>query len=237
MIEDIIDLTTQSSKVETSNTEKNKREQIEKTEEIYETDSRNSLEDSLWALNENTCEGSGIYKAKIASVSLPGESKEARIKFVEGTIYRSKHISKVEECFIKGNSWVVISFDCHKGIKILKEKLKEKEIEWYNIIFEDYEVLERKSPKNSKHIKASDKDTKGKANNLRVTRKVVEEEDIKVKRERQAQKELEEVYERRKEKTAQDYKRRTCSEEKQSLRNKYLVGKEEINYIKDTITV
>ena len=98
-------------------------------------------------------------------------------------------------------------------------------------------MLERKSPKNSEHIKASDKDTKGKANNLRVIEKVVEEEDIKVKRERQAQKELEEVYKRRKEKTAQDYKRRTCSKEKQSPRNKYLVGKEEINYIKDTITV
>src|SRR5437868_5929790 len=48
MIEDTIDLTTQSSKVETSNTRKSKRKQIEKTEESYETNDRNSLEDSLW---------------------------------------------------------------------------------------------------------------------------------------------------------------------------------------------
>src|SRR5437868_1666151 len=112
---------------------------IDSTCVCYEKPGRNSLEDSLWAPNENTCEGKRTYRAKIASVSLPGESREERIKFVRGTIYRSNHISKIEECFIKGNTWVVISFDCLKGIELLKERLNKKKSEWYKVLFEEHE--------------------------------------------------------------------------------------------------
>ena len=97
----------------------------------------------MWAPNENNCEKPGLYEAKIAAVSLPGNSKEERIRFVEGTIYRSKHISKIKECFAKGNAWIVISFDCLKGLEILKKKLKKKEIEWYKVIFDEYKKQEK----------------------------------------------------------------------------------------------
>jgi len=60
---------------------------------------------------------------------IPGNTKEERIKFVEGTIYKNKHISKIEEYFIRGNAWIIISFDCRKGLEILKERIREKEIE------------------------------------------------------------------------------------------------------------
>ena len=60
---------------------------------------------------------------------LPDNTKEERIKFIAGTIYKNKYISKIEEYFIRGNSKVIISFDYHKRLEILKEKIKEKEIE------------------------------------------------------------------------------------------------------------
>ena len=101
----------------------------ENIEELYLEPYRNKLEDSLWAPNENTCKGLGEYKAKITSISLPGENREERIKFVRGTLHKSNHITKIEENFIKGNLWIVISFDCQKGIDILKEKLERKGVE------------------------------------------------------------------------------------------------------------
>jgi hypothetical protein len=96
-----------------------------------------SLESSAWAPKESTCSEPGEYTAKIAAALLPGETKEERLKFVKGTLYRSSHITNIEEGFAKGNPWIVISLDCLKGVEILKAKLKSKEIEWYNVIFED----------------------------------------------------------------------------------------------------
>ena len=97
----------------------------------------------MWAPNKNVCEKLGLYEAKIVAVSLPGNSKEEHIRFVEGTIYRSKHISKIKECFAKGNAWIVISFDCLKRLEILKKKLEKKEIEWYKVIFDEYKKQEK----------------------------------------------------------------------------------------------
>jgi hypothetical protein len=113
-----------------------------------------SLEDSTWAPKESTCKEIGEYKAKIAAALLPGDTKEERLKFVKGTLYKSSHITKIEECFTKGNPWMVISLDCRKGVEILKEKLKKKEIEWYNVIFEDPQaksgILAEEKPRESK---------------------------------------------------------------------------------------
>ena len=139
ILENTEDLPERESQREMKSRKEQQRKQTEPREVCYEEPGRNSLEDSLWAPNENTCEGKGTYRAKIASVSLPGESREERIKFVRGTIYRSNHISKIEECFIKGNTWVVISFDCLKGIELLKERLNKKKSEWYKILFEEHE--------------------------------------------------------------------------------------------------
>ena len=122
---------------DTNNMKDHWKNQLDFTEKDCREPYRNSLEDSLWAPKEDTCREKGEYTAKIASIALPGETSEERIKFVRGTLYRSKHISLIEEHFIKGNLWVVISFDCLKGVEILKERLRKKSNEWYNILFEE----------------------------------------------------------------------------------------------------
>ena len=129
ILEDIEDTPLGTSQLEINDTKEYWRKQINHAVTTYKEPSGSLLEDNVWAPNENLCEKLGLYKAKTAAVSLLGNSKEEHIKFVEGTIYRNKHISKIEKCFIKGNSWVVISFDCLKGLKSLKEKLEKKEIE------------------------------------------------------------------------------------------------------------
>jgi hypothetical protein len=131
------------------------RRQLEHAVATHKEPRGSNLEASLWAPNENTCEKIGVFKARIAAVPLPGETKEERIKFVEGTLYRSKHISKIEECFYKGNTWIEISFDCLKGVEILKEKLKKKEIEWYKVLFEEHNIKLNKERKEETHNKKS----------------------------------------------------------------------------------
>jgi hypothetical protein len=131
------------------------RRQLEHAVATHKESRESNLEASLWAPNENTCEKIGVFKARIAAVPLPGETKEERIKFVEGTLYRSKHISKIEECFYKGNTWIEISFDCLKGIEILKKKLKKKEIEWYKVLFEEYNIKPNKERKEEAYNKKS----------------------------------------------------------------------------------
>jgi hypothetical protein len=138
---------------ETLDKEKSKEKQIELTRDSLNELKGDSLEASAWAPNENTCKDIGEYRAKVAAALLPGDTSEERTKFVKGTLHRNSHITKIEECFTLGNPWVIISFDCHKGVEILKEKLKEKEIEWYKVIFEE-DQLKAKGPK-EKRIKES----------------------------------------------------------------------------------
>lgn len=138
-LENIEDSSGKLTQKEAMDTQEHRKNQQEHTETEHIENYKSTLEDSLWAPNEDTCRKMGDYKAKIVSVSLPGETSEERVKFVRGTLYRSKHIKKIEEKFIKGNTWVVISFDCQKGIEILKEKLKKKGNEWYKVLFEECE--------------------------------------------------------------------------------------------------
>ena len=83
--------------------------------------------------------------------------KEECIKFVEETIYKNKHISKIEEYFIRGNAQVIISFDCHKRLEILKERIKKKEIKQYKVLFEEDELEKNYKPtsdsKQSKNVR------------------------------------------------------------------------------------
>jgi hypothetical protein len=123
------------------------RRQLEHAVATHKEPRGKNLEASLWAPNENTCKDIGIFKARISAAILPGESKEERIKFVEGTLYKSKHICKIEELFYKGNTWIEISFDCLKGAEILKNKLETKEIEWYKVLFDNDNMKTEKKTK------------------------------------------------------------------------------------------
>ena len=126
-----------TSQLEINCTKEYWKKQVEHAVSTYKETRGTSLEDSEWAPNENTCEGQGEFRAKIAAFSLPRQSKEERIKFVRGTIHKNYHISTIEESFIKGNFWIVITFDYLKRRQIMKEKLKKKEIEQYKVIFEE----------------------------------------------------------------------------------------------------
>jgi hypothetical protein len=95
------------------------------------------LEASIWAPKEETCENKGLFKAKIFAATVPGDSKDIRVKFVRNTLPRSSHIHKIEESFIKGNAWIIITFDCFKGFDLLKTRIRKKEIEWYRVIFDE----------------------------------------------------------------------------------------------------
>src|SRR5438270_14085820 len=83
ILEDIEDAPLGTSQLEINNTKEYWKKQIDHAVTNYKEPIGNSLEDSVWAPNEHSCEKPGLYKAKIASVSLPGNSKEERIKFVE----------------------------------------------------------------------------------------------------------------------------------------------------------
>src|SRR5437868_12197196 len=83
ILEDIEDAPLGTSQLEINDTKEYWRKQIDHAVTTYKEPSGNVLEDSVWAPNKNSCEKLGLYKAKIAAVSLSGNSKEERIKFVE----------------------------------------------------------------------------------------------------------------------------------------------------------
>ncbi len=159
ILEDIDNAPLGTSQLEINDTKEYWKRQIDYAVANYKEPKGIALEDSVQAPNESTYENAGEYKAKVASVVLPGNTKEERIKFVEGTIYKNKHISKIEEYFIRGNAWVIISFDCHKRLEILKERIREKEIEQYKVIFEEDESQKNyKSTSDNKQSKNMEKE-------------------------------------------------------------------------------
>src|SRR5205807_2463327 len=113
------------------------RKQLEHAVATYKKPRGSSLEESEWAPDKDRCEEIKECTARIAAFTVPGETKEERIKFVKGTLYRSSHIKKIEECFYKSNFWIVITFDCLKGLEEVKARIAKKEIEWYKVIFEE----------------------------------------------------------------------------------------------------
>jgi hypothetical protein len=113
------------------------RKQLEHAVLIHKEIRGSSMEESDWAPNKNICQDIGICTAKIAAYTVPGETKEERIKFVKGTLHKNEHIKGIEELFSKSNSWIVITFDCRKGKEEMKERILKKEVEWYKVIFEE----------------------------------------------------------------------------------------------------
>ena len=104
-----------TSQLEINCSKEYQKKQIEHAVSTHKEVRGTAIEDSEQAPNKNICKGQEEFKVKIAAFSLLRKSKEERIKFVRGTLHKSNHITKIEEKFIKGNLWVVISFDCQKG--------------------------------------------------------------------------------------------------------------------------
>jgi hypothetical protein len=139
ILEDTEDVPLGTSQKEINDPKEYWRKQIDHAVATYKEPRGSSLEASTWAPNVNTCEDKGHYKAKVFASTLPGDTKEERVKFVKGTLPKNNHISKIEEQFIKGNAWITISLDCQKGFNLLKERINKKNVEWYRVIFEETE--------------------------------------------------------------------------------------------------
>src|ERR1043165_2937566 len=103
------------------------------------------LEDSLWSPKNRTCDKRLSFKAKIPSFKVPGETKEYRINYMKWVLRGNKHIKSIEEEFQKGNSWVVVDFDCEYSRRTLSELIKKKEGDWCNLIPEEVKITEVKS--------------------------------------------------------------------------------------------
>ena len=95
ILEDIDNAPLGTSQLEINDTKEYWKRQIDHAVANYKEPKGTALEDSVWAPNESTCKNAGEYKAKVASVVILGNTKEERIKFVEGTIYKNKYISKI----------------------------------------------------------------------------------------------------------------------------------------------
>ena len=76
ILEDIEDAPLGTSQLEINNTKEYWKKQINHAVTNYKKPSGSSIEDSVWAPNKNDCKKPGLYKAKIAAVSLPKTQKK-----------------------------------------------------------------------------------------------------------------------------------------------------------------
>jgi hypothetical protein len=102
-----------------------------------------SLKASIWAQLKDKCQNKRTCYAKIAAITVPGETKEIREKVVSFILHGNEHIKKIEEVFRNGNTWINIEFDCEKGRNLAVEKAEKKE-EWLRLIIDENIVQENK---------------------------------------------------------------------------------------------
>src|SRR5437773_7741929 len=155
----------------------------ESEDDILLADSDSSLERSIWAPNKDRYEEKRTLKAKVAAIKVLGNNPKHREKSLRWSIGKNVHLKKVSEKFENGNLWCIVTFDCMKGYEEAKQKLEnnKEEYEQANLILEEdieEETLE-KAIKNSNTSNSA--------------------QEFKRKREEQAEKELKEVFLRRKE--------------------------------------
>ncbi|HXF29643.1 MAG TPA: RNA-binding protein, partial [Chlamydiales bacterium] len=104
-----------------------------------------SLDDSVWSLQNRTCDGNTSYKARIIAYKVPGETKDYRINYIKWVLRGSKHIKSVTEEFHSGNNWIVADFDCEHSRKTATECAQKKEGDWCKFVFEEMSAKEEGS--------------------------------------------------------------------------------------------
>jgi hypothetical protein len=147
----------------------------------------NSLNKSMWAPRKESCVNKKDILSRVAAINVDGENYEHREKSLRWLLRENKHIKKITEKFTNGNLWCMITFDCEKGYEEAKEKLENPK--------EEYERLrlfsENNNGEGSKRLSTKTQAVPtSQKNNI-------------VKREKQAEKELKEIFKQRKEKSPQ----------------------------------
>ena len=62
------------------------------------------LKQSIWILDNRLCDNEELATARIPTYNVPEGTKEERIGIVKWMLNVNRHLIKVEEVFIKGNS-------------------------------------------------------------------------------------------------------------------------------------
>jgi hypothetical protein len=178
---------TKEEEISTTNREQQYTTSEESEEDILPAESDSSLERSIWAPSKDKCERKGTIRAKVAAIKVLGNNEKHRERSLRWSIGRNVHLKNISEKFEHGNLWCIVTFDCLKGYEEAKEKLgnKKEEYEQANLLLEENE-----EQKELNEI-VEDQDTR----NL-----TQEGQETKREREKQAEKELKEVFVRRGEK-------------------------------------
>src|ERR1043165_1344028 len=166
-----------SSAEEEERKKRHKREEEEILQQIDVTEV--PLEQSIWAPDNRPCDNEEPATARIPTYNVPGGTKEKRIGMVKWMLNANRHLIKVEEVFVKGNSWIVVSFDCKRGRKEAIDRLNKKDEGWFKMISDETKSrVENKEGLDNEQDKSR---TKTKQN--KESRKEEGIEDIRLKQE------------------------------------------------------
>ena len=182
LMEDIKEIQEEESKSLNSNQQcistKETEEEIMLTEE-----SDSSLNKSIWAPSKDRCESKGNIRAKVAAIKVLGDNAKHREKSLRWSIGRNVHLKKISERFELGNLWCILTFDCRKGYEEAKKSIetRKEDFEQAKLILEESQVEEQ-----VKEI-------------LTVSKITNSKQETKEIREETARKELEEIFQKRRE--------------------------------------
>jgi len=182
LIEDIKAIQEEESKSLNSNQQCiSTKETEEEIMLIEESDS--SLNKSIWAPSKDRCESKGNIRAKVAAIKVLGDNAKHREKSLRWSIGRNVHLKKISERFELGNLWCILTFDCRKGYEEAKKSIetRKEDFEQAKLILEESQVEEQ-----VKEILTVPKITNSK-------------QETKEIREETARKELEEIFQKRRE--------------------------------------
>jgi hypothetical protein len=170
-----------------------------------------SLSKSIWAPKKEKCVGKKDIQTKVAAVNIPGDNAEHREKSLRWSLRENTHIKEISEKFTNGNQWCMIKFDCERGFIEAKKKLEnpKEDSEKIRLILED--------------IPNRNKEEGIQKNSIKEKRK----EESRDNKEKQAQKELEEIVKQRKIKTSQEELRNKSEEKRTENWNKQVNKREE----------
>src|SRR5437868_1125946 len=179
------------------------------------------LDQSIWAPKKESCMNKRDIETKVAAINVLGENMQQREKSLRWSLRENIHIKKISEKFEKGNLWCKITFDCERGYEEAKVKLENSKEDFEKLRLIREEIKE--TPINRKVQGKSPNSTK--------------KEESKAERESRAKRELEEIYEQRKERTLQYITPQHAAATKNKLAPKQQNQSPELELSKDHITI
>jgi hypothetical protein len=135
---------TEKEEMEIEITLKGQEENPEKEEvkEIRKQDKREedknllsaAIEDSIWSPSNRECRQGESYIANIPTYSVPGETEEERIRYVEFALAGNKHLKDIRHRFKRSNLWIEVEFDCKYGREEAIQRTNKKNGEWFRML-------------------------------------------------------------------------------------------------------